>query len=213
VTLIHKFEIFVLTVILGLIAPLVGLLAFWFGSVPLLPESQVIFAALGGLLLGLLADAIFLRRVVRKAYQLDLRIWMAIHLFYSVCIFGFFMGVPVFNALLALPAGFVMGGRLLQENADPARVRKAARSTALFTAAVLALICIASAAMALVSPSTPSDLQGMLGLGFPVTQGMVIVLIIIGGLGLLAFGWGLALISVRFCFTFLQWKDASDRKL
>ncbi len=204
--LIRKLEKAILAFILGLIAPTIGLLAFWWGSVPFLPESWVTFAALTGLLLGLLVDVFFLRRWVRKAHQLDIRFWMAIYLFYSMCVFGFFMGVPVFNALLAIPAGFVVGGRLAEEGADSLRVRKAARRTAWFTTAILFLICAASAFMALASSSTPYDLQAMLGLGFEVTQGMVIGLIVVGGLALLAFGWGLAVAAVRFSFTFLQRK-------
>jgi hypothetical protein len=70
----------------------------------------------------------------------------------------------------------------------------------------LALICAASALIALVSSSTANDLQGMLGLGFEVTQGMIIGLILAGGAGLLAAGWGLSFASVRLTFSFLQRK-------
>ena len=201
---IRKLEKAILAVILGLIAPAIGLLAFWWGSIPLLPEGWVTLAALTGILLGLLVDAFLLNRWVREAHRLDIRLWMVIYLFYTVCVFGFFMGVPVFNALLTLPAGFVIGGRLVEENADMPRVRKEAGRTALFTTAVMGLVCAASAFMALVSSSTPYDLQAMLGLGFEVTQGMVIGLIVIGGLILLAVGWGLAVVSVRFSHAFLQ---------
>ena len=205
-TLIHKFETLVLATILGLIAPVIGLLVFWWGAYTLLPESWIPYVALSGILLGLLVDSIFLKRWVPSARRMDIKLWMVIYIFYSVCVFGIFMGVPVFNALLALPAGFVIGGRLLEENADLPRVRKEAGRTALFTSILLALVCASSAFFALSSPSTPSDLRGMLGLGFEVTQGMVIGLILVGGLALLAFGWGLALVSVRFSYTFLQRK-------
>ena len=205
-TLIHKFETLVLAVILGLIAPVIGLLVFWWGVYALLPESWIPSVALSGILLGLLVDGFFLKRWIHSARHMDIKLWMAIYLFYSVCVFGFFMGVPVFNALLALPAGFVIGGRLLKENADMPRVRKEAGRTALFTTILLALVCAASAFFALSSPSTPSDLRGMLGLGFEVSQGMIIGLIVGGGLALLAFGWGLALVSVRFSYMFLRQK-------
>ena len=205
-TLIHKFETFVLAVILGLIAPAIGLLVFWWGAYALLPESWIPSVALSGILLGLLVDLFFLKRWVRSALRMDIKLWIAIYLFYSVCVFGFFMGVPVFNALLALPAGFVIGGRLLEKNADLPRVRKEAGHTALFTTILLALVCVASAFFALINKSTASDLQGMLGLGFEVSQGMIIGLIVVGGLALLAFGWGLAVVSVRFSYAFLQRK-------
>ncbi|MEW6092480.1 MAG: hypothetical protein AB1531_00810 [Chloroflexota bacterium] len=204
--LIRKLEKLILAVILGLIAPTIGLLAFWWGAVPFLLEDWIPLTALTGMALGLLVDVLFLKRWVRRAHQLDIKLWMAIYLFYSMCVFGFFMGVPVFNPLLAIPAGFVVGGRLAEEGADSLRVQKAAQRTAWFTMIILFLICIASAFIALASPSTLYDLQAMLGLGFEVTQGMVIGLIVVGGLTLLALGWGLAIAAVRFSFTFLQRK-------
>ena len=116
------------------------------------------------------------------------------------------MGVPVFNALLAVPAGFVIGSRLAAEKADRLMVRKAAQRTARFTTGVLALICAASAIIALVSSSTASDLRGMLNPGFTVTQGLIVALILVGGMALLALGWGLSVASVRFTYFFLQRK-------
>ena len=80
------------------------------------------------------------------------------------------------------------------------------RRTARFTTGVLALICAASAIIALVSSSTASDLRGMLNLDFTVTQGLIVALILVGGMALLALGWGLSVASVRFTFFFLQRK-------
>jgi hypothetical protein len=117
-----------------------------------------------------------------------------------------FMGVPVVNVALAIPAGFVVGSRLAEENADLPRVRKTTRRAVWFTTGVLALICIASANIALASPSTPEDLRGMLRLGFEVTQGMLLGLILVGGAALLATGWGLAVASARLTYSFLQRK-------
>jgi hypothetical protein len=61
--------------------------------------------------------------------------------------------------------------------------------------------------LALASPSTAYDLKGMFGLGFDVTQGMIVALILVGGAALLAFGWALTVVSVRFSYTFLQRKE------
>jgi hypothetical protein len=204
---IHKFEKLVLALVLGLIAPILGLMGFWGGSYSHLDERLIPYAALTGLLLGLLVDLFVLMPAVRRAHRLDVKLWMAIYLFYSAGVFGFFMGVPVPNALLALPAGFIIGGRLAAEEADDARVRAMARGTAWFTTGVLALICAASAFIALMSPSTAYDLKGMLRLGFDVTQGMIVALILVGGAALLIFGWVLTVASVRFSHTFLQRKE------
>ena len=107
------------------------------------------------------------------------------------------MGVPGFNVLLALPAGFFVGGWLAHSCAGFIRMKKAARLCAGFTTSVLALICVASATIALVSSSTASDLKGLLGLPFGVTRAMIIGLILGGGVFILALQWWLTLRSVE----------------
>jgi len=195
-------EHFALGLILAPLAPLAGLLSCWWAAYAWLPETWILFAAIAGLLIGVVVDIFMLKKLLER--RLSLLLWAVVFLFYSVGVFGFSMGVPVLNTALAIPAGFVIGGRLAADNADRMRVRKTAQRTAWFTTAVLALICAASALISLISSSTASDLRGMLGLGFEVTQGMIIGLILVGGAGLLAAGWGLSVASVRLTFSFLQ---------
>jgi len=199
-----KLERFARGLILAPLAPLAGFLAFWWAAYALLSEPWIPFAAMGGLLAGILADIFLLKKLLER--RLGLLLWVAVFLFYSIGIFGFFMGVPVFNVALAIPAGVVIGSRLAAENADRQHVHQAAQRTAWFTSGVLALICAASAFIALVSSSTASDLQGMLGLGFEVTQAMLVALILVGGITLLALDWGLSIASVRGAYWFLHRK-------
>jgi hypothetical protein len=128
---------------------------------------------------------------------------MTIYLFYSVGMFGFFMGVPVFNVALALPAGFVVGGWLAHGGADSTRVKVAARRSAVFTTSVLALVCVASASIALASPYTASDLHGMLGLPFRVKPAMIIGVILGGGICILALQWWLTRRCVELTHRYL----------
>jgi len=193
----RKIESAIIGFLFGAVPVITCFLAGWWISIPLVPESQIFQWALAGLVVGILIDAIILRRWVRHAYSMNPLGWMAVYLFYSVGMFGFFMGVPVFNVLLALPAGFFIGGRLVNNGASPVAVKKAARHCALFTTGVLALICVASALFALASLSTAYDLQGMLGLPFPVTHAMIIAIILGGGASILALQWWLTLWSVK----------------
>jgi hypothetical protein len=199
-----KLERFAHVLILAPLAPLAGFLAFWWTAYARLPETWIPFAAMAGLLAGILADMLLLKKLLDR--RPGLLFWVAVFLFYSIGTFGFFMGVPAFNAALAIPAGFIIGGRLAAENADPLTLRKAALRTAWFTSGVLALICAASAFIALASSSTASDLQGMLGLGFEVTQSMIVALILVGGVVLLALDWGLSVACVRSAFLFFHRK-------
>jgi len=191
-------------VILAPLAPLAGFLAFWWAAYALLPEFWIPFAVLDGLLAGILVDIFLLKKLLDRC--LSLLLWVVVFLFYSIDIFGFFMGVPVFNVALAILAGHVIGSRLAADNADRQHVHTAAQRTAWFTSGVLALICAASAFIALVTSSTALDLQGMLGLGFEITQNMLIALILIGGITLLALDWGLSIASVRGAYWFLHRK-------
>jgi hypothetical protein len=199
-----KIERFAFGLILAPLAPIGGLLGFWWTSYALLPERWIAFCAISGLALGILADIFILKKMIARAYGFGMIFWGAIFLFYTVGVFGFFMGVPVFNAALAVPAGFVVGGKLAHETADGARVRQASLRTCILTTVLMALVCAASAFFALISPSTPSDLRGMLGLGFEVTSAMIWGLILIGGAGLLAVNWLLTVLAVRFTHRFLS---------
>jgi hypothetical protein len=193
-----------LGIVLGAVPAITGFLAGWWISLPLVSESRILQWALAGLLLGFLVDAIFLGGWVRSAYSMRPPAWMAIYGFYSIGLFGMFMGVPVFNVLLALPAGVFVGRWLARSSADSIRVREAARQTAIFTTGVLGLICIASAAIAIASRSTASDLQGMLGTPFPITPLMIIGIILGGGALLLAVEWWLTLQSVERAYGYFS---------
>jgi hypothetical protein len=198
-----KLEKIAFAIVIAPLAPIAGLLGFWWTSYLFSPEEWIPFFAISGLLLGLVADVFLLKQLLTRVNKLSLGFWAAVFLFYSVGMFGFFMGVPVFHALLAIPAGFVIGARLASENADRIHVQKTTREITLFTTGVLLLVCIASAFFALASSSTPDDLQGMLRLNFEVTQTMVIGLIVIGGILLLVFNAALTAISVRLTHSFL----------
>jgi hypothetical protein len=202
----NSLERFLFGLILAPLAPLAGLLAAWWAGVAWLPEKWVPLAALAGLCAGIIVDIFILKRLVDRARQMNTLFWAIIFLFYTVGIFGFFMGVPVFNALLAIPAGFVAAVKLRDHTGSTAGIGRAARKAAWFTTAGLFLVCAASALIALASSSTPSDLKGMLGLGFEVTRGMILALILVGGTALLAFNWILTWVSTRLADRFLLQK-------
>ncbi len=201
-----KLEHFFFGLILAPLAPLAGLMAGWWAAYALLPEEWIPWGTVTGFLLGVAADIFLLKGLIERARRLTMVFWMAAFLFYTVGMFGFFMGVPVFNSLLALPAGFVAAARLAEKKPEAQRIGKAAKRTAWFTTGVLSLVCAASAWIALVSSSTPADLKGMLGLGFEVTQGMIVGLIVVGGTGLLAVNWLLTLAALKVSYRMLQWK-------
>ena len=199
-----KLERIVLGSILAPLAPLALFMGGWWAAYYLLPEAWIFPGAVFGLTLGILADIFLLKKLIDHANVLSNVFWMAIFLFYSVGFFGFFMGVPIFNVALSIPAGFILAGRLITQKADEARVCSITRRAAGFTTVVMTFICAASAIFALIDPYTEANLQGMLGLPFDVTRGMVIGIIIVGGAALLILNWWLTSASARFSYKFLQ---------
>ena len=200
--MMQKVEKVIIGIVIGAVPVIACFLAGWWISIPLVSEARIFQYALTGLLLGTLIDVIFLRNWVRHAYTMKLWVWMGIYGFYSIGMFGFFMGFPVFHVMLALPAGVFVGRWLTHRSVDPARMRKTTQQTAVFTTSILGLVCIASASIALLDPSVAFDLQGMLGLPFPVTPVMILVIILSGGTLLLAIGWWLTVESVKRVYQF-----------
>jgi hypothetical protein len=191
-------------IILGAIFPILGFLAVWWGTFAFLPDRLVFLIASIGLFIGILVDAVFLRRWVGSAYSINLKIWMAVYLFYSIGMFGFFMGVPVFNLILAVPAGLFIGSKLAHQTADQDEVRRMNRNTCIYTTSILAAVCVVSAVIALVDPYTGLGLQGMLGLQFEVTRWMLAGVIVIGGMALLLLQWGITGKVIDLAYAWMQ---------
>jgi hypothetical protein len=69
-------------------------------------EQIVVYAVLGGVLLGLLLDSLYFTTVRTRIFHLSTTMLVSIYLFYTVCLYGFFMGFPGFNVLLGIVAGY-----------------------------------------------------------------------------------------------------------
>jgi hypothetical protein len=192
--------------------PVIGcFLAGWWISLPLAPEAHIKYYALAGLLLGILVDVIFLGRWVKRAYSMGTWLWMLVYLFYAIGMFGFFMGVPIFHVILALPAGVFVGRWLAYSDADVECRQKTARQAALFTVSILGLVCAASGTIALVNRSTASELQNMLRLPFEVTTMMVVGLIVIGGAIIMALDWWLTIKSAEGAYGYFMAHEHSPK--
>lgn len=185
----NKLESLFLGLLLGTVLPVSGFLAGWWSFSQSMSNAVIALAAFSGMAAGILVDVFCLKKVIARAYQLNPFYWAVVYLFYSICVFGFFMGVPVFNVLLAIPAGIFTGAKSTRLPLDPQQGRQLTRRTQLFTTGVMALICAASAFLALRDPTTAANLEGMLRLSFEVTQPMIVGLIAVGGSGLLLVQW------------------------
>jgi hypothetical protein len=190
-----------LQIMIGLIAPVAFLLIGWWGSLPFVLETSIKYFALGGLLAGIFIDALFLRRWVRKAYNLPVAGFVLVYLFYSICMYGFFMGMPALNFLLGIMGGYYVGLCLRYTKKGKDEVSRDAQRTAFFAAGVLAILCIASWLLAYSQPTIASEIQGMLNLAREISREQVLIYSAIAGAGLVAAEYFLTRAMVKFaCF-------------
>lgn len=160
------------------IFPLLFFLLSWFGSVGRIPENRIFLVAILGLLWGILLDILVLKRILAKLYTAPLWLMGLVYLFYSLVLYGFFMGLPVFHVFLAIPGGYYMGLRS-RDKQEPESNRLKFDSQ-LFTYFVLFALCVLTAILALSEKTMGTQLQKMLGLPFVVTKSMIWILIVFG---------------------------------
>ena len=173
-----------LTVIFGSVFPISLFLVGWWASFRLVQESMIIVFAASGLVVGILIDALFLRKWFQKPYQASTKVLILIYLFYSAGIFGFFMGIPVFNLITGLAAGIFTGrkARLNHENINEFNSKILKVST--FSTLIIVIFSILSAALALQDPiDTARNLEGMFRMPpFTLSTAIIIDIILIGGI-------------------------------
>ena len=139
-----------------------------------------------GAIAGIVVDILFLKRIVSRMFTLRPLVLISVFGLYSVGIFGFFMGVPVFNAIMGVFAGWYVGRRAKLLSAGRDEMKKPLNRAVVLSTAVLAAFCVAAAWLALRDSTTAANLEGMLGLGFHLTQGMIWGIVLVGGALLLA---------------------------
>lgn len=180
------FEKLFLLLVFGGVTPIGFFLCGWWGAYRYAPETLIPSFALSGLAIGLLLDAFFLRRWLQMAYRFHPIILVAIYLFYSAGMFGFFMGVPLFNTLLGPLAGFYTGRRI--SAANPPNRKRIIHLVSLFTAIVLAGACLAAIRLAAAEPTLAANIHGMVldmtGLNINLDNRTILVFSSIAGIGL-----------------------------
>jgi hypothetical protein len=183
-----KFDRFLSAAVLGLLAPLGLFLLFWWGSIPFVREdSAIMILALIGLAAGAVIDLTVLKKFIGRLFLLPVPALVCIGLFYSVMVYGFFMGFPLFNSVVGIVFCYIAVKRsVIQKRPLPEAQRSAGRF-GIFYLAVLAIFCVATAFLALGEPSITAEVKGMLGLPFEVTMGMIWALILAGGTLLVLF--------------------------
>ncbi len=195
-----RIEYVVIGAVLGFVPPVLLGLAGWWSSLSLAPEPDIWRYALAGLVLGTAIDVLLLPRWIRRVYALTAPALLLLYAFYTVGVFGFFMGVPIFNLLPGMAVGLYVGRRMRLSGTDTRDFERSAKNIARLTTGVMLAVCTVSALLAMTSSSTASDLKGLLHLRFEVTRPMIVVLILVGGTALLVGQYWMTQLSARRAF-------------
>jgi hypothetical protein len=194
-------------IIFGAVLPGTLFLAGWWGTFKVVPENQIFIYAFGGLTLGIIIDFFFIKKVISNLYEIQNTTLSLIYIFYSVCIFGFFMGVPVFNSLLGIPAGYYAAKRCLFLRKDIELTERYFKQTAIFTTVIILLASLVSASIALSDPFTAKNLKGMLNLNFEITKPILFYIIIGGGTILIIFQYYLTKFTAKIIYAFSEKRE------
>ena len=98
------------------IFPLIFFLWFWWLSLTLVKEEAIFLLAFAGLIIGVLIDILFIKRIVKNSLKVKYSWLMVITIFYHILILGFFMGVPVFNVIPGIIGAIYLAQRSKSES-------------------------------------------------------------------------------------------------
>jgi hypothetical protein len=205
-------ERWVSRVVLGAITPVALMLAGWWGSLGLLGDSPWIpWATLAGLAIGLVLDLTLLRRWLAGLYRLSRPALTAVAIFYSVMIYGFFMGLPIANLLVGAGWGFAVGRRHVGEDVRAGQPRNDVVYAASAAATIMFVLCCTTAWIALREPTIGWEMRGMLGLSFTPSWGEMSAVAVLGGFGLVVLGYSVTASVAGWAARFEQTRGAARR--
>jgi len=157
-------------------------LILWYS---LFQDFNVLSFVLSGFIIGLFIDALILKKLINRTLDLSTWILTGFYLFYNVCIYGAFMGFPVFNLVMGIIAGYYFGIKINNRNISLKKVEALKKNVPLFSGLTMLLFCISTGFLALTEKTIGEELQEMFGLGFDVTRNMIIAIVIVGGIALI----------------------------
>jgi len=194
----YKFDKYFSKLIIYPIFPILFFLIFWWTSIAFTKTiSIIIVTALSGLTIGILANIIFSNKIINKFYDLNYIYLVLILLFYNIGIFGFFMGVPVFNIIPG-----ILSGVYLARKEITGKIKNKWQNIKiyqLFNTFILFSTCFTSGFIALVDPYTSNSIEEMFNLQFQINNFILYMIIIIGGVILLLIQyWGILIIYKFF---------------
>lgn len=193
-------EAIIMTLIVGTVIPLSLFLAGWWGSLPYVEGDRVFRIAVVAFGCGVVIELLVFQSLRRSLWKFSHMTYLAIFVFYSVGLFGVFMGVPLPNLFTGMLAGWFIGRKWSYQRLPREQFNRKVRGVAGMTTGVLTILCIISAWLALRDPFTAANLRGMFRLSFTPTFPMIWGVVIVGGIGLLTIQWHFTVWAAKRAF-------------
>lgn len=178
-----KIEAFIIGCILGAVPILFCLIVLFTVclSAELLTDETGPYLALAALGAGVVIDVVFLKKWVKKAYQINNKLLAALYIFYSIGVLGFCMGVPILNFAAGILAGIYTARKMYHLNAGEKECNQNIKKTAVFSAVVMAMMCCLTGTWALIGGMIGSRFESP-ALSFTFTAPIIIAMVLTGGL-------------------------------
>ncbi|MHC4365667.1 MAG: hypothetical protein ACYSTJ_09385, partial [Planctomycetota bacterium] len=125
--MIRKIECLILGMFFGLLPVLFCVAAASYMNIVLLDEKGIAYWALGGLCVGLIIDAVFVKSWVKRAYQMSSKILAGLYILYAVGVLGLCMGIPILEFPLGMAAGAYAARKIYHTSAGPQEFRRAVK--------------------------------------------------------------------------------------
>jgi hypothetical protein len=167
--------------IIGCILFTFPFLFFWWTFYLL--NLNILVGVIIGIVIGIILNIFLLNKISNNFYNIKNILLILIYIFYSICIFGFFMGVPIFNILPGILAGIYIGRKSNRNKYKKKEFKHNLLITNIFSTIVLIFICICSAYIALTDKYTISNINGMFKIN--INYFTLWIIIIFGGIFLI----------------------------
>lgn len=139
------FERFVMGLIFAAAPPIALFNVGWRLCAMLCRDKNSVLVALIGLILGLIIDIIFFRKILFNAYNANTTIALFIYAFYLLCFLLYFKTLPIVCIVPGIIAGFYEGRKLFLYKANSFESGYRINRVATLTMSGMAIACITSA--------------------------------------------------------------------
>ena len=142
----NRKELLIIGIGLGFTIPMIIFVIFWWSisvmntyNIIQVPESFIVIFSIIGLFIGILADILYLRKLIPLFYRIKMPLLIATYMLCSVMVVAFFMGLPIGNLILGIIAGIYIGRRYHNNNQNRDEFTPVLKAVAIFTASVTTL--------------------------------------------------------------------------